>query len=76
MLVDRVLLFSLVLLTQGATNDVIAGVAIDDPILAPVWNLEGWGRDEGSNQFLESSPLFNAPPPHNRFIDEADQGTR
>ena len=43
MVVDRVLLFSLVLLTQDAADGIIASVAIDDPILAPVWNLENWG---------------------------------
>ena len=42
MVVDRVLLFMLVLLTQDAADGMIASVAIDDSILAPVWNLENW----------------------------------
>ena len=36
MVVDRVLLFSLVLLTQDAANGIIASVPIDDPLLALV----------------------------------------
>ena len=43
MVVDRVLLFSHVLLTQDAADSIVASIAINDPILALVWNLENWG---------------------------------
>lgn len=42
MVVNRVLLFSIVLLTQNTANGVIAYVAIDDPILVLIQNLENW----------------------------------
>ena len=40
MIVDKVLLSSLILLTQDATNSVVVGAEIDDPILTPIQNLE------------------------------------
>ena len=43
MVVDKVLFFLLVLLTQEAADGVIVGVTLNDPILAPIRNLENWG---------------------------------
>ena len=43
MVVDRVLLFSLILLAQETADSVVAGIAIDDPILVAIQNLENLG---------------------------------